>query len=156
MINFIKQNAIELSALFVSIMALLYSFKTHNDNKKTTQTTTEKTLNKEFFEKIYFKYMIEKLPDSLYKLESKSGNAAQECDDMKDLILEILDKSIFYKYFDEAFYNKIKIAIINLEDELFEASTSRSDTIFREHRDRAINLTKKLYEELRTYYSGMS
>lgn len=156
MINFIKENIIELGALVVSIVALIFSFKTHSDNKRTTQRTTEKTLNKEFFEKIYFKYMIEKLPDSLYNLESKSGNAKQECDDMKEIILEILDKSIFYKYFDENFYNKIKMAIINLEDELFEASISRSDTIFREHRDNAINLTKKLYEELRMYYSGMS
>lgn len=156
MINFIKQNIIEFGALIVSIIALLYSFKTHRDNKKTSKLTTEKTLNKEFFEKIYFDYMIEKLPDALYKIESISGNAAQECDAMNDLIIEILDKSIFYKYFDEGFYEKIKAAIIKLEDELFEASTSRSDTIFREHRDKVINLTKKLYEELRTYYSGMS
>lgn len=156
MINFINQNPIESGALIVSIIALFYSFKTHSENKKTTQRTTEKTLNKEFFERIYFEYMIEKLPDALYKLESKSENAKQECDDMKDLIIEILDKSIFYKYFDEEFYNKVKISIINLEDELFEASTSRSGTIFRDHRDKAINLTKKLYEDLREYYSGMS
>lgn len=156
MINFIKNNLIEICALFISLAAFIYSFITHNDNKKITKKTTEKTLNKEFFEKIYFEYMIEKLPDALYKLESKSGNAKQECDYMDDLILELLNKSIFYKYFDEPFYNKIKNTIIELEDELFKAYESRSDTIFREHRDEAIKLTRKLYENLRTYYSGIS
>lgn len=154
--NFIKENWIELGALIVSIGAFIYSFKTHKDNQKIAKNTTEKTLNKEFFEKIYFVYMIEKLPNALYKLESKSGSATQECDDMKAIVIEILEKSIFYKYFDEEFYNKIKSVTIDLESELMNASTSQNSTIFRTHRDTVIELTKKLYEELKTYYSGMS
>ena len=51
MINFIKNNLIEICALFISLAAFIYSFITHNDNKKITKKTTEKTLNKEFFEK---------------------------------------------------------------------------------------------------------
>lgn len=156
MINFIKNNFIELCALIISALAFIYSFITHNDNKKTTTKTTEKTLNKDFFEKIYFEYMIKKLPDALHSLESKNKNAKLECDHMNDLILEILDKSIFYKYFDEPFYNKIRDIIIKLEDELFKASESRHETIFRNHRGKVEILTKKLYEELRTYYSGMN
>lgn len=51
MINFIKNNLIEICALFISLAAFIYSFITHNDNKKITKKTTEKTLNKEFLKK---------------------------------------------------------------------------------------------------------
>lgn len=153
--NFLKENMLDIGALFIAFLAFIFSIINHKDNKKTSKTTTEKTLNKEFFERIYFDYMIDKLPSALSDLESKSENACDECESMEKIVLEILDKSIFYKYFDSDFYNKIKAIIIKLDEELVLAGECRNNTLFRERRDNIIRLTQNLYEILRLYYSGM-
>lgn len=146
MLNFISNNLLDIVAIVISICTLIWTLKSNKD-------ITEKTLNKEFFEQIYFDYIIIKLPDSLFKLEAKSGSATAECNHMKSLVLEILDKSIFYKYFDSDFYQKIKNILFDLDDILVRAASETNSTKFREYKETIQNLSKDLYKEFRQYYS---
>ena len=57
----------------------------------------EKGLNKQFFEEIFFEDIVKNLPNSLDTLE-----------ETEDIILSILEKAKFYKYFEKDFYNSIK------------------------------------------------
>ena len=146
MLNFLSNNLLDIVAIAVSIGTLIWTLKSNKD-------MTEKTLNKEFFEQIYFEYIIVKLPKSLFELESKSGSAINECNGMKSVVLEILEKSIFYKYFDSDFYQKIKKILIDLDDTLIRAASETNSTKFRECKETIQNLSKDLYKEFRQYYS---
>ena len=50
MINFIKNYLIEICALFISLAAFIYSFITHNDNKKITKKNAVQDEKTTFYE----------------------------------------------------------------------------------------------------------
>lgn len=76
---------------------------------------------------------------------------------MDKLVLEILDKAIFYKYFEKDFkdfYGKISVILINLDEKLVGSSEHNiSKPLFRKYKEEINNLINELYSELKIYYS---
>lgn len=134
----------------IAIIALRFSIKTYNRNKK----VTEKTLNKKFFEDIFSDYIVSEIPKELRKIENDKSKFTDNCKEFNTMINEILDKSIFYKFFEPEFYERIRDILIELDDKSIEAQQigTSNETLVR-HKEIIYKLVNDLYQELKKYYS---
>ncbi|KEH89612.1 hypothetical protein Z965_02395 [Clostridium novyi A str. BKT29909] len=143
------KNILDIIAIIVSIASAIFSFKA----TKVTKKVANKTLNKKFFEDIYFNEIIEKLPYTLSKIQSKEGRLSKNCNDAIKIIMRLLDKSKFYKYFDEKFYGEISGVLIELDENLVLMCDEK---LLKENLEKYISktqaLTNKFYSILRQYY----
>ncbi|NGT95377.1 hypothetical protein G6Y98_06145 [Clostridium perfringens] len=102
----------------------------------------EKGLNKQFFEEIFFEDIVKNLPNSLDTLEETG-----------DIILCILEKAKFYKYFEKDFYNSIKEDLFEI-DEILVDLDSKNREIFEIKKEKILAKIESFYEKLRNYYLG--
>ena len=100
----------------------------------------ENGLNKQFFEEIFFEDIVKNLPNSLDTLE-----------ETEDIILSILEKAKFYKYFEKDFYNSIKEDLFEI-DEILVDLDSQNREIFEIKREKILAKIESFYEKLRNYY----
>ncbi|MCX0370216.1 hypothetical protein LIZ77_05455 [Clostridium perfringens] len=100
----------------------------------------EKGLNKQFFEEIFFEDIVKNLPSSLDTLE-----------ETEDIILSILEKAKFYKYFEKDFYNSIKEDLFEI-DEILINLDSKNREIFEIKKEKILIKIESFYEKLRSYY----
>ncbi|MDM0932366.1 hypothetical protein QTI80_11500 [Clostridium perfringens] len=100
----------------------------------------EKGLNKQFFEEIFFEDIVKNLPNSLDTLEETG-----------DIILSILEKAKFYKYFEKDFYNSIKEDLFEI-DEILVDLDSKNREIFEIKKQKILSKIESFYEKLRNYY----
>lgn len=142
-------NYLSIIAIVISIASIVYTYIT-------AKRVTQKTLNKDFFEKIYFDYIIVKIPEALLQLEYKSElvETENECTKLNNLIQEVLNKSIFYKFFDKEFYENVRKILIELDELTICASEPRLSTeTFREYKLKITESINSLYKVLKDYYS---
>lgn len=135
---------------FIAAISLVFSIKAFKRNKK----VTEKTLNKKFFDDIFSDYMIKSIPEQLLKIESDRDMLSDNCKEFNKLINEILDKSIFYKFFELEFYGKISDILIKLDEELVRVpqDVGNNEKLTR-HKEKINKLANDLYREMKRYYS---
>ena len=89
-------TSIDFWALVISVLAFIFSIKTHFENIKLTKQSvsiSEKDLNRKFFEDIYFEYLTIKIPNEIRKLDNISYIKNNGTEEINDLFLEILDIS---------------------------------------------------------------
>ncbi len=134
----------------ISIIAIIISIYTVKTNKK----NNKKTLNKNFFEKIFFEDMVEKIPSLLNKIEKDKLNFSKNCEELDQVINKMLDKCAFYKFFAPDFYKKVKDILIKLDEELMlEPNREISVEVFKNKVSKIIELINELYKVLKEYYS---
>lgn len=134
----------------VSIISLFVSIKTFYKNKK----IAEKNLNKKFFEDIYSEYMTDKIPQVLLKIQSDRLKFNKSCDELERLVNEILDKGVFYKFFEPNFYDDTKNVLIELDDRIVSLPDKEiSAELMLKYSEEINKLVKKLYDVLKKYYS---
>lgn len=97
-------------------------------------------MNKQFFEEIFFEDIVKNLPNSLDTLEETG-----------DIILSILEKAKFYKYFEKDFYNSIKEDLFEI-DEILVDLDSKNREIFEIKKQKILSKIESFYEKLRNYY----
>jgi len=135
-------------AIIISIAAIIIS-------DKTSKSINKKNLNSHFFEKIYFNYIIEALPTLLNKVSYSNGKIELDYDEFSRIIYEMLEKSKFYKYFDNPFYEQTKDILVELDE--FTINLANLNNISYELYEKKIinleSLTSKLYKHLNYYYS---
>lgn len=154
--EFISQNIMDIISSVLAIVAIIVSIMTWKRDSKLNKNIAEKTLNQKFFEEIFFEYIVAKIPQVLIKLEYSNGNTNLECEELESIILEILDKAMFYKYFDSDFYEKIKVILLEIDEKLvFALDNSISRAQFENYKSKISDLINKLYKTLKDYYSGI-
>lgn len=166
---------IDFLALIVSTIAIFVSIWSQMQNKKLSKETiaiAKKDLNRKFFEEIFFDYLTKDLPEEIEKLEDINYLIENGTDKAIDILINLLVKSNFYKFFDNDFFNKIIISVSEIEDVLsnidncilrIKDSKAKKD-INKENENeielrnlRNIDLKVKLdnlYNTFKIYYSG--
>ncbi|MBZ9608617.1 hypothetical protein G9F73_012440 [Clostridium estertheticum] len=135
-------------------IAIIIAAITWKKTDKNTKKIAEKTLNTKFFEEIYFEYIIIKLPYALSKIQHDEGRLFENCETAEEIVFTILERSQFYKYFDEKFYNSLKENLIKLDEKLVRMSEhSMNSYILDGYKQEIASLTNKFYISLKTYYS---
>lgn len=164
--NLQLNDILSIIAIVVSIITLIRTNKANKDisretnelskkiadnsndiNEKIAENANElnkkiagKGLNKQFFEEIFFEDIVKNLPSSLDTLE-----------ETEDIILSILEKAKFYKYFEKDFYNSIKEDLFEI-DEILINLDSKNREIFEIKKEKILIKIESFYEKLRSYY----
>lgn len=148
---------IDFCALVISILAFIFSIKTHFENIKLTKQSvsiSEKDLNRKFFEDIYFEYLTTKVPNEIRKLDNISYIKNNGTEEINDLFLEILDISYFNRFLDFDFYKRICDIIVSIEDLLFRIDEEKSfDEIRKLRKELNEDKIRALYKLFKEYYS---
>ncbi|XZH20891.1 hypothetical protein ACSW87_05325 [Clostridium perfringens] len=153
--NLQLNDILSIIAIVVSIITLIRTNKANKDISRETNELSkkiaenanelnkkiaEKGLNKQFFEEIFFEDIVKNLPSSLDTLE-----------ETEDIILSILEKAKFYKYFEKDFYNSIKEDLFEI-DEILINLDSKNREIFEIKKEKILIKIESFYEKLRSYY----
>ncbi|WP_154826775.1 hypothetical protein [Clostridium butyricum] len=111
-------------------------------------------MNKKFFDDIFSDTIIKIIPNKLLQIESNKQLIENNCDELETVINDLLDKAMFYKYFEENFYNKIRDTIIKIDEKLVQRPNNNVSTeIFIQYNKELHVLVQNLYKELKVYYS---
>lgn len=156
MINFIKDNLIDIISSILAFGAIIISIITWRKDSEFNKKLAQKTMNQKFFEEIFFNSIINEMPIALANLEYSNRNNDLVCENLQNIIMDILTKSMFYKYFDEEFYTKIKNILIEVDEILVCASDNSVNNIrFENYKSKIKILIDKFYNILKEYYSGI-
>lgn len=152
-------NVPDVISCIIAGMALLASYFTWNKTNEVTKRIAEKTLNTKFFEEIYFEDIILKLPSALSKIHHNEGKMVENCAEVQKIVYEILEKSYFYKYFDENFYNGIKENLFTIEDKLFDLQDAQDKKlnahVLEKYKSELVSQTNLFYYALKKHYSSI-
>lgn len=156
MIQFIDENIINIITTILSIIAIVVSIVTFIKGNKLSRKVAEKTLNQKFFEEVFLEYIVSKFPNELVKLEDANIRTKSECSEIEEIVSEILNKAMFYKYFDKDFYDKIKTILLDIDEKIVLALDNEINRhLFDEYKSQIIELTNRFYSILKAYYSGI-
>lgn len=156
MINFIKDNLIDIISSILAFSAIIISIITWRKDRKFNKKLAQKTMNQKFFEEIFFNSIINEMPIALTNLEYSNRNNDLVCENLQNIIMNILTKAMFYKYFDEEFYTKIKDILIEVDEILVCASDNSINNIrFENYKSKTKILIDNFYNVLKEYYSGI-
>lgn len=147
----------EAIAITISVFSLLGTLALGLYSNVVTKKIAKKNLSKEFFERIFFETISVDLPNKLKRFEYE-GNVKvhKSIEELKELIIEILENAYFYKYFDYAFYEKIKEVLLEIEDILVMIPDNNRPEKIKDDKEKISLLFNKLYKVLRDYYMELS
>lgn len=142
-------------AILISIISILYGFIKDFIDSFHQKKHNRKSFMADFFKEIYFKKIVSDIPSVLSKYTTV--NVAKKSDilsHLESLIIDIMDSSMFYKYHDIEFYEKIKNVVINVQDDIFKVKENISNNNYRIGiTDRNLNKNiSELYDIMLEYY----
>lgn len=142
----------DILAFIAIIVSIIVYFRGERINKGINKHNS----NQKFFEKIYFDYMIHKIPSAWNQFDQSSGLLEEPGDNLNKVINEMLDQSLFYKFFNRTFYNDLSKILIELDDLLVDSGNHKGDKlIYQDYKDRVNGLINKLYSKLKEQYSDL-
>lgn len=140
----------------VAIGAIIISIFTWAKTDRTTKKISEKEFNQRFFEEIFFKYIIDKFPRAVINLDEGNYNNKSGCTEIETIVLELLEKASFYKFYDIGFYNRLSQILIEIDDNIVEMKDMKiSEELYLRKKNLVSTLAFKLYDLLRQYYSNI-
>lgn len=145
----------ETKAILISILSVIYGFAKDFIDSYKNQKYNKKNFMAEFFRELYFKKIVTDIPSLLLKYTTANdGQKSNVLAELDILIVELLDSSMFYKYHDDKFYVKIKEAVINIQDNIFQVRESIANNLYRiEVTDQKLNENfSNLYDIMIEYY----
>lgn len=144
---------LSIASLIVALVAIFTSVITWSKSNKINKSVTEKTFNQKFFEEIFFKYITIIIPEILIKFECGSSRSKLGCEELEQLTTEMLEKAIFYKFFDNNLYSKIYVVLTQIDEKLVEMLDPKlEERTYRIYKSDVILLVNDFYGVLKEYY----
>lgn len=112
--------------MILSILALAISIITAIIEYVWNKAINITNLESEFYKNIYFDYLMKKIPEARQEIRYNNGKV---CDVVKltDVLNDMRQDSLFFKYKDKGFYNSLKQKLQNLEDYLVKSNDKEMD-----------------------------
>ncbi|MCQ2081349.1 MAG: hypothetical protein MJZ11_06790 [Lachnospiraceae bacterium] len=108
------EMVLSIIAIVISVIAIGFEFFGN-------QRINRINLEAKFYEEIYIDFLLEKIPSARSKL-TYNNNILSGTEELIDILNEIRRKSLFFKYRDEKYYEKLCKHLQNFEDELVRKS----------------------------------
>lgn len=103
--------------LFLSILAVIISIFAVFFEYYWSQKINRTNLEADFYKDIYGDYLMNKIPEAR-RVILYSNHVISDTDDLIDVLNDIRHSSLFYKYKDKNFYEKLCSQLQKLEDKL--------------------------------------
>jgi len=134
-------------AIVISLLAIAFEFLGN-------QRINRINLEANFYEKIYNEFLINDLPNARNKLVY-NNNIVTGVETLIDILNDVRRKSLFFKYRDEKFYNKLCSLLQGLEDELVKKSDIRLENEeFCKFIEYVKESMEKIYDFIISKYTG--
>lgn len=124
-------DVLSLLAIGVSIYAVV-------NTNSVSKHIANKTLQKEYFDKIFFDFMLKTFPQEIMEKIEIETDSDVACDEIEKNIVTFLKEAKVYKYINQDFYSNLYAEISKLEDLIF--------TFFNEKAEQ--NMSRARYDEL--------
>lgn len=108
------EMVLSIIAIVISVIAIGFEFFG-------SQRINRINLEAKFYEEIYNDFLLEKIPCARNKL-TYNNNIISGTEELIDVLNEIRRKSLFFKYRDEKYYEKLCKYLQDFEDELVKKS----------------------------------
>ena len=127
-------------AIIISIISLVTSV--YIENKKLKRESDAK-----FFQDIYYSYMKKIIPKAESSIDfDRENNKITGINGMVDLLLDLREQSMPYKYIDKTFYDKFINFLVNTEDfYIAELNTVRDKQKFEIFQNKSLKKMEALY-----------
>ncbi len=149
----------EYIAILISIIALCYTVYTNIKTNKFMKKVEKEQIMSVFFMKLYFETLTIELPElinSFYQQTDIIGK--KEVVEKIDVeLINLLDKSLFYKYNDNKFYLKLVKIISESQDLVFQTLDTLDRGVYREAivAEKWDSSISNLYTTMTSYYSSI-
>lgn len=102
----------------IAIASLVVSTLVARNNSNREKKIKKRDLNDAIFLEIYQKYMIREIPEAVAKISIVGNGELSGAKEYAEVLRRVKSVSIYYRYSDITFYNKIVGQLGNLEDYL--------------------------------------
>lgn len=142
-------------AEIVAVLAILVSIGTAIKQWNHDLRVNKINLEADYFRSLYSEHLLHKLPKARSYLRF-SGGKLVDVDKLVDELNQIRQDSLYFKYSDEVFYEKLKTSLRALEDYIITCSEQniRSQENQNEVTDQIQEKMKEIYEVLSKKYHG--
>ena len=136
-------------AIIISIISLVTSV--YIENKKLKRESDAK-----FFQDIYYSYMKKIIPEAESSIDfDRENNKITGINGMVDLLLDLREQSMPYKYIDKTFYDKFINFLVNTEDfYIAELNTVRDKQKFEIFQNKSLKKMEALYRILNNKFQN--
>ena len=136
-------------AIIISIISLVTSV--YIENKKLKRESDAK-----FFQDIYYSYMKKIIPKAESSIDfDRENNKITGINGMVDLLLDLREQSMPYKYIDNTFYDKFINFLVNTEDfYIAELNTVRDKQKFEIFQNKSLKKMEALYRILNNKFQN--
>ena len=136
-------------AIIISIISLVTSV--YIENKKLKRESDAK-----FFQDIYYSYMKKIIPKAESSIDfDRENNKITGINGMVDLLLDLREHSMPYKYIDKTFYDKFINFLVNTEDfYIAELNTVRDKQKFEIFQNKSLKKMEALYRILNNKFQN--
>lgn len=100
----------------IAILAIIISIYTCNSQISFAKTNSVKNLESIYFNAIFKDILIYKIPKAQKKIYINESGKIQDDSDFIKLLNEIRNKSLYFKYTDKDFYDRLVKKLQDLED----------------------------------------
>lgn len=147
-------NGITISLeLFLSVLALIISIGSSLFEYFWNQKINKTNLEAEFFKDIYSDYLMKKIPDARNVIHY-NNNIVSDTDDLIEVLNDIRQSSLFYKYKDRNFYNLLRKQLQELEDKLVSKTGQMSDDDYASFVQEINSDIENIYDTIMKKYIG--
>lgn len=141
----------ELSALILSIFFLIISTLLTIISFKQNERFKDINLKAKYHEKIFDDYLIEYIPKCRTYIRFDYGYLT-DFDKLTNCLAQMMEKSIYFKYSNKTFYNRLKKLVTELEDDLSKYSNTKTDNedqakIYEDIHQRITSIYECIYNE---------
>lgn len=136
----------ELTSLIISIAAFLVSIISIIVSFRQNKAITTLNLQSRYFEKIFDKYLIKEIPKARTYIRY-SNNRLADADKLIDALDNVKSDSLYFKYNNKKFYEKLTASIDDLG-----AFLSKCSNIEESDQDKQASNILKIGEKITTIY----
>lgn len=141
----------------LSIVAIIVSVISIYKASSVSKEITNKTLRKEYFDKIFSNFMLKDFPQKIMGiLELESLEDSEGFYEIDSIIMSIMKECKVYKYMNQDFYLSFYQEIMKLEDKIYEYYDAKEKGFSADEYEKIMldieEIAKNIYELLRTEY----
>jgi hypothetical protein len=107
-----------------------------------------------YFSNVFDGIIVDKLPIALAKIDFDRGKLNLSFNEVTDILVELIDKALFFSYFAKDFYNDFSKDIMEIEDYLVMVANQNNvqNYMQEEYKNQLEIRVRKLYKTLHNFY----
>lgn len=151
-VQIVKSSEVNVE-LILSIIAIIISVVSIIMQRKNSKDSVRVSLEADYYLNIYKEYLMEKIPKACQVIRF-SDEKLLDVDSLIDELNNMRRASLFFKYYDEKFYEEIYDALQNLENKLVSKSGDMSNENYAKFIPELNQDITSIYDIINSRYLG--